>query len=219
MFSKIKIEDVEKFLKDNPNFFLKKSSILDQLNFPKNINKEFQNQNQIISFKDWLIEKLKLQKKTLIDNAKHNYISQKKIHLVIISLLQKKNKKDFFSYLNNDLPSFFKLELINVVTSKKKKKISDEFNLIHLEEKKIKEIHQSKNHFVMDAVDDSSGLYNSSNNKIISNAIFSFDKKILSDFPLLVFGSCDKHFISNRAYDLILFLSSIVEYKLIELNK
>ena len=36
----------------------------------------------------------------------------------------------------------------------------------------------------MDAVDDSSGLYNSSNNKIISNAIFSFDKKILSDFPL-----------------------------------
>ena len=135
MFSKkIKIEDVEKFLKDNPNFFLKKSSILDQLNFPKNINKEFQNQNQIISFKDWLIEKLKLQKKTLIDNAKHNYISQKKIHLVIISLLQKKNKKDFFSYLNNDLPSFFKLELINVVTSKKK--ISDEFNLIHLEEKK-----------------------------------------------------------------------------------
>ena len=97
MFSKkIKIEDVEKFLKDNPNFFLKKSSILDQLNFPKNINKEFQNQNQIISFKDWLIEKLKLQKKTLIDNAKHNYISQKKIHLVIISLLQKKNKKIFF---------------------------------------------------------------------------------------------------------------------------
>ena len=71
----------------------------------------------------------------------------------------------------------------------------------------------------MDAVDDSSGLYNSSNNKIISNAIFSFDKKLLSDFPLLVFGSYDKHFISNRAYDLILFLSSIVEYKLIELNK
>jgi len=36
----------------------------------------------------------------------------------------------------------------------------------------------------------------------------------LNFLPLLIFASADKHFVSNRAYDLILFLSKIIQFKL-----
>ena len=66
----------------------------------------------------------------------------------------------------------------------------------------------------MDAVDDQKILYKNAKKKIYSNAIFSLDIKSLDFFPLLIFASTDEHFVSNRAYDLILFLSKIIQFKL-----
>ena len=66
----------------------------------------------------------------------------------------------------------------------------------------------------MDAVDDRSILYKNLKKKIHSNAIFSLNIESLNSFPLLIFASADKHFLSNRAYDLILFLSKIIRFKL-----
>jgi hypothetical protein len=69
----------------------------------------------------------------------------------------------------------------------------------------------------MDAVDNKSPIYNKLDKVINSNAIFSLDLSLLKDFPFLFFGSKDKHFVSHRAYDLILFLSIIIQIKLKEL--
>ena len=67
---KIKKDDIEKFLIENPDFFLQKVSVLNKLKFPLMEGKKVKN---VVSFKDWLIENLRGQKKTLINNAKYNY--------------------------------------------------------------------------------------------------------------------------------------------------
>ena len=74
---KIKKDDIEKFLIENPDFFVQKSSILNKLEFPLMEGKKIKN---VVSFKDWLIENLRGQKKDLINNAKYNYLTLKKVH-------------------------------------------------------------------------------------------------------------------------------------------
>ena len=51
----------------------------------------------------------------------------------------------------------------------------------------------------------------------MSNAIFSLDIEILNSPMLLVYGSKDNHFLSNKAFDLIFYLSKVIEKKLIDL--
>ena len=212
---KIKIKDVERFLSENPNFFIEQPQILEGLKFPP--LKKNGLGNKVISFKDWLINNLRFEKEGLIENAKYNYLTQKKIHQAVISIINKNNLKEFFNYLNIELPQLFHLEIINFVCTKKE--LSSKYNLIFLEEKEIKKNYRLNNHFIMDAVDNGTILYKNTKKKIYSNAIFSLNIKSLQFFPLLIFASTDKHFVSNRAYDLILFLSKMIQFKLEKLYK
>ena len=208
---KIKIKDIEKFLSENPSFFVEKPEILKGLEFPS-LKKNNSFGNKVVSFKDWVINNLRFEREGLIENAKYNYLTQKKIHQAVISIINKNDIKEFFNYLNNELPKLFHLEIINIVCTKKE--LSSEYNLIFIEEKEVDKHYRLNNHFIMDAVDDQRILYKNVKKKIYSNAIFSLDIKSLSFFPLLIFASADKHFVGNRAYDLILFLSKIIKFKL-----
>jgi uncharacterized protein YigA (DUF484 family) len=208
---KIKIEDIEKFLSENPSFFIEHPQILQSLKFPS-LKKNNSIGNKVVSFKDWLINNLRFEKEGLIENAKYNYLTQKKIHQAVISIINKNNLKEFLKYLNIELPKLFHLEIINIVCTKKE--LSSKYNLIFLEQKEVDKYYRLNNHFIMDAVDDQKILYKNAKKKIYSNAIFSLDIKSLDFFPLLIFASTDEHFVSNRAYDLILFLSKIVQFKL-----
>ena len=208
---KIKIEDIEKFLSENPSFFIEHPQILQSLKFPS-LKKNNSIGNKVVSFKDWLINNLRFEKEGLIENAKYNYLTQKKIHQAVISIINKNNLKEFLKYLNIELPKLFHLEIINIVCTKKE--LSSKYNLIFLEEKEVDKYYRLNNHFIMDAVDDQKILYKNAKKKIYSNAIFSLDIKSLDFFPLLIFASTDEHFVSNRAYDLILFLSKIIQFKL-----
>ena len=208
---KIKIKDIEKFLSENPNFFIEHPQILQSLKFPS-LKKNNSLGNKVVSFKDWLINNLRFEKEGLIENAKYNYLTQKKIHQAVISIINKNNLKEFLKYLNIELPKLFHLEIINIVCTKKE--LSSKYNLIFLEEKEVDKYYRLNNHFIMDAVDDREILYKNVKKKIYSNAIFSLNIKSLDFFPLLIFASTDKHFVSNRAYDLILFLSKIIQFKI-----
>ena len=208
---KIKVEDIQKFLSENPNFFIEQPEILEGLKFPT-LEKNNGLGNKVIFFKDWLINNLRFEKEGLIENAKYNYLTQKKIHQAVISLINKNDLNEFFNYLNNELPKLFHLEIINIVCTKEE--LSSKYNLIFVEEKEVNKNYRLNNHFIMDAVDDRSILYRNLKKKIHSNAIFSLNIESLDFFPLLIFASTDKHFLSNRAYDLILFLSKIIQFKL-----
>ena len=111
---KIKIKDVQKFLSENPNFFVEQPQILEVLKFPP-LKKNKNLGNKVVSFKDWLINNLRFEKEGLIENAKYNYLTQKKIHQAVISIINKNDLTEFFNYLNNELPRLFRLEKVNVV--------------------------------------------------------------------------------------------------------
>ena len=206
---KINKKQVEEFLLKNPDFFCESPNILSQLNFPIRKDEEVKN---VVSFKDWMINNLKLQKDEIIENAKHNYFTQQKIHNAVIEIIEKK-KDDFFKFLNNELPNFFDLSVINLICSNKK--LCQSFNLIYLPYEEIKKIYNSKNFLLMDAYDSKLGIFEEK--KIYSNAIFSLDECCIGEKILLFFGSKDNRFITNRAYDLIFFLSRIIEQKLKEI--
>ena len=207
---KIDKKQVEDFLLKNPDFFCDTPSILSRLNFPV---KEESGEKNIVSFKDWMISSLKKQKKEIIENAKHNYFTQRKIHSSILNIIKFSNFKNFMSFIKNDFRKSFDLEMVNLICPNEK--FCSEFNLLFLEESKIEKIYNCKNSLIMDATDQKLGIVEEQN--IYSNAIFSLDEKIFDNKALIFFGSKDNRFITNRAYDLISFLSKIIEYKLKEL--
>jgi len=208
---KITQKQVEEFLKDNSDFFLRNPSLLKSIKFPSSTNTNLQQKNpKVIGFKDWLINNLKQQQKNIIENAKHNYFTQKKVHSAVIEI-NKVQEKDFFLFIRKNLSKFFELAIINFVTSNKE--LSSKFDFIYITEEKMNEAYNTSNHLILDAADKELGIFES-NEKIYSNAIFSIDKRILNSKALLVFGSQDRQFLDNRAFDLILFLSRIIEFKL-----
>lgn len=208
ILKKINNKHIEEYLQNNSDFFIKNPALLDKLEFPS-ASKE--KTSKIVSFKDWIIGNLKNKQKDFIETAKHNYITQTKVHESIIHLLRQKNIKDFFNFLNTDLTKLFEVEIISLVTSEKK--FSEEYGQIFLDEKKINLIHRNDKNLILDATDESYNLYDNLEVKIYSNAIFSIDKFILGSPALLVFGSKTNHFIGKKAYDLIRFFSLVFENK------
>ena len=208
ILKKINNKHIEEYLQNNSDFFIKNPSLLDKLEFPS-ASKE--KTSKIVSFKDWIIGNLKSKQKDFIETAKHNYITQTKVHESIIHLLRQKNIKDFFNFLNTDLTKLFEVEIISLVTSERK--FSEEYGQIFLDEKKINLIHRNDKNLILDATDESYNLYDNLEVKIYSNAIFSIDKFILGSPALLVFGSKTNHFIGKKAYDLIRFFSLVFENK------
>jgi uncharacterized protein YigA (DUF484 family) len=208
ILKKINNKHIEEYLQNNSDFFIKNPSLLDKLEFPS-ASKE--KTSKIVSFKDWIIGNLKNKQKDFIETAKHNYITQTKVHESIIHLLRQKNIKDFFNFLNTDLTKLFEVEIISLVTSEKT--FSEEYGQIFLNENKINLIHRNDKNLILDATDESYNLYDNLEVKIYSNAIFSIDKFILGSPALLVFGSKTNHFIGKKAYDLIKFFSLVFENK------
>ena len=74
--------------------------------------------------------------------------------------------------MNNELRIIFDVEIISLVTSKKK--FSEKFKQIYIPNDKLTLIHHKENNLIMDAVDENYGLYNQVDVKIYSNAIFSY---------------------------------------------
>ena len=209
---KIKNEQVLDFLEKNPNFFINNPNVLKKINFPIKNNSKFNEKSKVVTFKDWIIENLRVVQKNIIDDARHNFITQQKIHESIINILRIDNVKDVFIFLKDELPNKFDLEVINVVTSNKT--ISRKYNLIFKNEETINKVYGEKNQLVMDAVDNKLNIFENLNQEIYSNAIYSLGHEFFSISSLLVFGSKDKHFLNNKAYDFILFFSNVVQEKL-----
>ena len=136
---KINKKQVEEFLLKNPDFFCESPKILSKLNFPEGKGSKTQN---IISFKDWMINNLKLQKEEIIENAKHNYFTQQKIHNAVIKILEKKTKQGLYEFLNRKLPDFFDLNIINLICSNKN--LCETYNLIFLDSDEINKVYNSK---------------------------------------------------------------------------
>lgn len=208
ILKKLNNKHIEEYLQNNSDFFIKNPSLLDKLEFPSASNDKT---SKIVSFKDWIIGNLENKQKDFLETAKYNYITQKKVHESIIHLLRQKNLKDFFYFLNTDLTKLFEVEIISLITSEKK--FSEKYGQIFLNEKKISLIHRTDKNLILDATDQSFGLYDDIGIKIYSNAIFSLDKFILGSPALLVFGSKTNHFIGKKAYDLIKFFSLVFENK------
>jgi len=130
-------------------------------------------------------------------------------------LLKKETLKSLTTFMNEKLSTHFDLEIISLVTSNAE--FSKKHKSIFMQQEKIDILYNSQNHLIMDAVDEKMAIFKEGNKKIYSNAIFSLDINIFKFPSLLVFGSKDKHFLSNRAHDLILFFSKILELKLHQL--
>ncbi len=214
---KISTKQVEDYLKNNPDFFLNNQDLLNLMQFPLSSKKEDDEKNeQVISFKDWLINSLKDKQKNIIENAKHNYFTQKKVHEAVIAIiLEEKNM--LFEFIKNELPSFFDLAVINIITSKED--ISKQHGLIYANSENIKKVYKNDDFLIMDAAEDGLGFFDKIEKKIYSNAIFSLNKEIFNSESLLIFASVDKQFLNNRAFDLVLFLSKVIEQRLKDLNR
>lgn len=209
---KLKDKLVINFLEENLDFFIKNPLILDKLEFPLDKSDSNNLDSKIISFKDWVIKNLTNYQKDIIENAKHNFLTQKKIHNSILKILKINNKKEFFLTLNEHLPIEFDLEVIGIISSDLE--MSNNYNLIYKRKELIEKIYGQENQLIMDAVDKKLELFCNFDKEIYSNAIFSLNTTFFKESSLLVFGSSNKHYINNKAYDLLSFFSNVIQEKL-----
>ncbi len=213
---KIKKEHVIEFLEKNPNFFIDNSSLLEKISFPLGNEKNDKSNSKIIPFKDWIIQSLRSKQKNIIDNAHHNFLTQKRIHKSIIDILKINEMNTFIKYIVSILPKTFNLEVINFVTSDQN--IAKKYKFIYKDNFLIENIYGKERQLIMDAVEHQTAIFEDIDKKVYSNAIFSLNKKIFGSPSLLVFGSKGKHFIDNKAYDLILFFSNVVQEQILKLS-
>ena len=206
---------VSEYLQENPDFFLKNPKILSVLSFPS--PDDFNKTQNIVSFKDWLISNLKKKQANLIDNARHNFFTQKKVLDCSLEIIEYKDPRQLENFITKKCPKIFNLDEINIVVHGEVSTIYQEIIISYSDE--ISEIYSPNGFLIMDAADKNLNFFNNIKNTIYSNAIFSLSKNIFNTQSLLVFGSKDNHFLANKAHDLIYFLSKIIEYKLIELSE
>ena len=212
---KVTSSKVSKYLQDNPDFFLKNPQILSVLSFPS--SEDFNKVENIVSFKDWIISNLKKKQANLIDNARHNFFTQKKVLDCSLEIIEHKDPIQFENFITKKCPKIFNLDEINIVVFGEVSTIYKKIIISHSDE--ISKIYSPNGFLIMDAADKNLNFFNNIKNTIYSNAIFSLSKNLFNTQSLLVFGSKDDHFLANKANDLIFFLSKIIEYKLIELSK
>ena len=210
---KLSEKNVENYLLENPDFFINNSRLLKKLSFPS--EKSLNEQAKVISYKDWIIQSLKRKQKNIIDNAKYNFFTQKKVLECSLKILKIEELKKFLDFVCDECPRIFDLEIINIVSCDQN--FTKKFDLIFKDEKTIRQVFDCNKYLILDAVDEKLNLFSNYDSKIYSNAIFSFDENILNSPMLLVYGSIDNHFLSNKAFDLIFYLSKVIEKKLIDL--
>jgi len=199
---------VIEFLKKNPDFFIENSNLLETLNFPNEI--QSQTSEDVISFKDWIINKLKNRQIQIIKNVRYNFLTQNKVHEAILKTIEFNDLKLLISFVNKSLPNILDIDCILLLCSDKK--IID-FGGYYIQSDKIKQVYGKNGYFIMDAVDDKLNLFKSLKYKIYSNAIFSLNKKIFNAPAILVFGSKEKMFLKNKGSELVLFFSKIFQQK------
>ena len=97
---KLSEKNVENFLLENPDFFLNNSQLLNKLSFPT--EKSDKEEKNVISYKDWIIQNLKVKQKNIIDNARYNFFTQKKVLECSLEILKIEELKKFLVFLCNE---------------------------------------------------------------------------------------------------------------------
>lgn len=209
MFKK-KTEKTEilEYLERNPDFFIENSKVLEKLNFPSKIKSNYS--QDVISFKDWIINNLKNREVQIIKNARYNFLTQNKVYDAILKTIKFSSLKSLIIFLNKSLPDILDIDCIRIMSSSKK--VTD-FGGDFIELKKIEKVYGNNGQFIMDAVDENLNLFKTFKYKLYSNAIFSLDKKIFNEPAILVFGSKEKMFLKNKGTELVLFFSKIFEHQ------
>ena len=179
-------------MEENPDFFVENPDMLQKVNFP---DIEIIRDNQsVVSFKDWIIKKLKIKQRKIIENARLNFLTQEKLHRAIINLIRIRELKSLIHYMTRDLTMELGVDCILFVSSYKK---ITELGGFFLEKEKMQLVTDNENKIILDAVDDDLEIFNSIPYKIYSNALCVLDEGIFNEPSLIAFGSKQKIFLKN----------------------
>ena len=210
---KITEKKVQEFLENNPDYFINNEEILDKMNFPQILEKVHKSKN-VISFKKWLYDSLKNNYRQVIENAEHNFFTQKVILSLVLKIVKVNKIEKLKDIISNDICSQLDLDCFFLISSSKKIK---KFGGYFLEKKCLSDICKTDGQLIMDAANEKIPFFKNLSEKITSNAIYSLDSKIFGDQLLIVFGSKDRIFLKNRGTDLIIFFGNIFQEKLRQL--
>lgn len=209
---KIGEKEVIKFLKNNPDFFLKNMQLLDYLEFPQN----FENKNnEVIFFKDWILNSIKRKYNELLSDVKHNFFTQKKILETTIKLLKIKSKKEFSFYLLNEIENDLEVDCFILASSNNE---ILKFGGIFFETSILNKVYNNNKIIIMDAIDQQVDLFRYVNKKIYSNAIFSLRVSLFEKPTIIVLGSCKKIFLENKGTEFVSFIGKVIEEKIEQLK-
>ena len=109
-------QQIIQFLSDNPNYFVENPELLKKLKFPL-FEESNSNKLNIISFKDWIIKALKVKQKKIITNAHLNFLTQTKIHSLILEIIRINKFETLLRYTREEVPEKIGIDCALVVSS------------------------------------------------------------------------------------------------------
>ena len=198
-------QQIIQFLSDNPNYFVENPELLKKLKFPL-FEESNSNKLNIVSFKDWIIKALKVKQKKIITNAHLNFLTQTKIHSLILEIIRINKFETLLRYTREEVPKKIGIDCALVVSSSSE---VTKYGGVYISRDKIEGITRNKKTIIMDAVDQNIGIFDSLSYKVYSNALCVIDETIFNSPAFLAFGSKEKIFINNKGSDLISFFAEI----------
>jgi uncharacterized protein YigA (DUF484 family) len=198
-------QQIIQFLSDNPNYFVENPELLKKLKFPL-FEESNSNKLNIVSFKDWIIKALKVKQKKIITNAHLNFLTQTKIHSLILEIIRINKFETLLRYTREEVPEKIGIDCALVVSSSSE---VTKYGGVYISRDKIEGITRNKKTIIMDAVDQNIGIFDSLSYKVYSNALCVIDETIFNSPAFLAFGSKEKIFINNKGSDLISFFAEI----------
>ena len=209
---KIGEKEIVRFLKKNPDFFLKNIEVLDHLKFPKNFDYK---SNDVIFFKDWILHSIKKKYNNLLSDVKHNFFTQKKILETTIKLLKIKSKKELSHYLLNEIKNDLEIDCFILASSNNE---ILKFGGTFYQTSVLNKVYNNNKIIIMDAIDQKVNLFKNENKKIYSNAIISLRVSLFEKPTIIVLGSCKKIFLENKGTEFVSFIGKVIEEKIKQLK-
>ena len=139
-------QQTSQFLLENPNYFVENPELLKNLKFPLFEERKSDKLN-IVSFKDWIIKALKVKQKKIITNAHLNFLTQTKIHSIILEIIRINEFERLLQYIIKKLPEKIGIDCALIVSSSSE---VIKYGGTHISRDKIEGITRNKKTIIMD---------------------------------------------------------------------
>lgn len=208
-------EDVADFLRENPDFFVDRQDVLEEMQIPGRSGKG------VADFQHFMVERLRTDKakaqstaREVIENARANMTNQSKIQTAVLVLLEADSFEEFIQSVTQDLPALLDVDTVCLAIEAATKEIPfvNQSGFRFARPGTVEKWLGDGDALLQGNITGHEELFGPGAGLVRSQALIRLEISENTPFGILAFGARDPEaFHENMAVDQVGFLSQVVE--------